>query len=272
MSIRIAHIADIQVRYGKRHEEFEAVFQRTCEDLVDQKPDRIAIVGDIFHDKVKLSPLSIELVSKFLMNVSDIAPTDIILGNHDLNLRQMEQGDALSPIFGIAKMLGKEDKAIIVTDDNKEHIDFWKRSMYYYPNSGLFDLSSELVYGIFSCKDNKFIKIESKDPNKTYVALWHGTLYGSKMDNGYDAMGDELVNISTFEGFDAVLMGDIHEYQAFDRDHYIEMDEDKAKEFIRNGWQSVYNPNNVEEDYVLWQTMPPTEEEYQERMKLSGNE
>lgn len=251
MSLRIAQLADIQVRYGKRHEEFETVFKRTCDDLASQSPTRIVLAGDIFHDKVKLSPLSIELVSKFMFDLADIAPTDVILGNHDLNLRQVEQGDALSPIFRIAKRLGKEDKAVVVTEENKHTVDFWQNAIYYFPNSGLFNISPELVYGVFSCKDNQIVKIEEKDPNKTYVALWHGTLYGSKMDNGYDATGDELAKLSMFESFDAVLMGDIHEYQTFDREHLIEVDEEKVKPYIQQGWQradSILTEIGVDEE------------------------
>lgn len=251
MSIHIAQLADIQVRYGKRHDEFETVFKRTCEDLLSQNPTRIVVAGDIFHDKVKLSPLSIELVSKFMFDLADIAPTDVILGNHDLNLRQVEQGDALSPMFRIAKRLGKEDKAVVATDENKGDIDFGQKAIYYFPNSGLFDISSELVYGVFSCRDNQIVKIKEKDPNKTYVALWHGTLYGSKMDNGYDATGEELAKLSMFEGFDAVLMGDIHEYQTFDREHFIEVDEDKVKSYIHQGWEradSIHIEIGVDEE------------------------
>lgn len=239
MSVKIAHLADIQVRYGKRHDEFQTVFQRTLEDLRQQRPDRIVLAGDIFHDKVKLSPSSIELVSRFMFELSDIAPTDVILGNHDLNLKQLEQGDALSPIFDIARRLGREDKAVVATEENKGSIDFSQKAIYYYPNSGFFDISPELVYGIFSCKDNKLIKIQDKDPSRSYVAIWHGTLYGSKMDNGYDATGDDLVNIATFDGFDAVLMGDIHEYQTFERDHFLEVDASSLKEYVRNGWGEV---------------------------------
>ena len=239
MSVRIAHLADIQVRYGKRHDEFKTVFRRTCEDLLKQKPDRIVVAGDIFHDKVKLSPSSIELVSKFLFDLSDIAPTDVILGNHDLNLKQLEQGDALTPIFEIARMLGREDRAVVVSEDNKGAMDFNRKAIYYYPNSGFFDVSNKLVYGIFSCKDNKMITLKDKDDSLSYVALWHGTLYGSKMDNGYDAMGEDLVNLKTFKGFDAVLMGDIHEHQTFDRDHSLEVDDGSVKKYIQNGWETA---------------------------------
>lgn len=244
MGIKIAHLADIQVRYGKRHEEFKTVFRRTCEDLRAQSPDRIVVAGDIFHDKVKLSPSSIELVSKFLFELSDIAPTDVILGNHDLNLKQLDQGDALTPIFEIARILGREDKAIVVTDDNKDTIDFNGNAIYYYPNSGFFSISPKLEYGVFSCKDNKLITLGDKDPNRSYVALWHGTLYGSKMDNGYDAIGDDLVALKTFKGFDAIIMGDIHEHQSFERDHRLDVSENSLQEYIRKGWEYVGQASN----------------------------
>jgi len=274
MKLRIAHLADIQVRYGKRHDEFQTVFERTLSDLSEQRPDRIVLAGDIFHDKVKLSPSSIELVSRFMFNLSDIAPTDVILGNHDLNLKQLEQGDPLSPIFEIARRLGREDKAIVVTDANKDTVDFQCKSIYYYPNSGFFDIAPDLVYGVFSCKDNKMLKIQNKDPDKTYVALWHGTLYGSKMDNGYDASGDDLVNMSTFQGFDAVLMGDIHEYQSFERDHFLEVDESEVQKYIQEGWEPVnekpfkYDPSQMKEHLFLGRSkaIELTEEEYQEML------
>lgn len=235
--MRIAQLADIQVRYGDRHQEFEQVFQRTLSDLKQTKPDRIAILGDIFHHKVKLSPNSIMLVANFFFDLSDIAPTDVILGNHDLNLKQLEQGDAITPIFHIAQRLGKLDKAITISKDNSGDVDFWKNSVYYYPDSGLYDLSRNLMYGVFSCKDNIMVKIEDKDPDKLYVALWHGTLYGSKMDNGHDAKGDELVNKSTFYGFDVVMMGDIHEQQYFERDHEIEVDDKEVTKYLKAGWE-----------------------------------
>lgn len=254
MAIKIAHLSDIQVRYGKRHDEFKTVFLRTCEDLAIQRPDRIVITGDIFHDKVKLSPSSIELVSKFLFDLSDIAPTDVILGNHDLNLKQLEQGDALTPIFEISKLLGRSDKAIVVQEDDQDGIEFNKKAIYYYPNSGFFNISSNLTYGIFSCKDNRMLKLKEKEDGRSYVALWHGTLYGSKMDNGYDAIGDDLVNIKTFKGFDAILMGDIHEHQSFDRDHSMIVKESDVKEFIKNGW--VSSDVNSEGDVTIKKRIP----------------
>ena len=44
--MKIAHLADIQIRFGSRHDEYRQVFQRLYEDLKIQKPDRIFVGGD----------------------------------------------------------------------------------------------------------------------------------------------------------------------------------------------------------------------------------
>lgn len=221
MGLKIAHLADLQVRWGHRHDEYKQVFESTLEDLRKESPDRIAILGDIFHHKVKLSPMQIALVADFFFDLAQIAPTDIILGNHDLNLRQLEQGDAITPIFHLAKRLGKENQAITVSKENVGDINFWSNSIYFYPDSALYELGNNVVYGVFSCKDNLNIKLDKKDkdPNKTYIALWHGTLYGAMLDNGYTVEDPESAKMSTFDGYDVVMMGDIHEYQSFEREH-----------------------------------------------------
>ena len=100
--MKIAHLADIHVRFGSRHTEYRKVFESTINSLLYQKPDRIVIAGDLNHQKINMSPSSIELVTEFLVNLAKIAPVDVILGNHDLNMQQIEQGDTITPIFKMA--------------------------------------------------------------------------------------------------------------------------------------------------------------------------
>ena len=45
--MKIAQIADIQIRFGSRHDEYKQVFERLEKDLKKNKPDRIALLGDI---------------------------------------------------------------------------------------------------------------------------------------------------------------------------------------------------------------------------------
>jgi len=49
--MKIAHLADIHVKFSSRHDEYREVFTRLYKDLKSQKPDRITIVGDLNHGK-----------------------------------------------------------------------------------------------------------------------------------------------------------------------------------------------------------------------------
>jgi len=239
--MKIAHLADIQIRFGTRHEEYRIVFDRLNEDLKKQKPDRIYVAGDLVHHKINMSPSSFNLLAEFLLNLSKIAPTDVILGNHDLNLQQLEQGDAISPIFFLANLIQNDGdkRAYIVTNENKDSIDYSQNAVYYYPDSGFYNVGEELVYGIYSCKDNEILTLEKKEPGKKYVAMYHGTVYGSRGDNGYEMHGDNLMRLSTFNNFDMVMLGDIHEYQTFDRWEDKIIDEDELEGYEVEGWEIV---------------------------------
>ena len=207
----IAHISDIHIRYGSRHEEYKEVFQRTIDDLKIEKPKRIVLTGDLFHIKITLSPNSMVLAGWLMEEFSKIAPVDILLGNHDLNLQSLSQGNALDPII---KLL---NNGYYITKENPtltEHTgkDF---GIYFFKESGFYEVEDDIVYGIYSCIDNEILNLTKKDPNKKYIALYHGPVYGCRGDNGYEIKGDDLMRLSTFDNFDIVMLGDIHEHQAF---------------------------------------------------------
>ena len=69
----------------------------------DQKVDYIIHCGDIAHTKTQISPEFVELCSDFLKNLADIAPTYVILGNHDGNLKNGDRQDAITPIVDALK-------------------------------------------------------------------------------------------------------------------------------------------------------------------------
>ncbi len=95
---RISHISDTHIRNLKYHYEYRQAFADLYDKLRDQKPDIIIHTGDIAHTKTQISPEFVELCSDFFSNLAKIAPTYIILGNHDGNLRNGSRQDALSPI------------------------------------------------------------------------------------------------------------------------------------------------------------------------------
>ena len=96
----VVHIADIHVRLFRRHEEYEKAFKKLYSDIRKNnlKDFVIVLAGDIVHAKTDMSPEMVDVTSKFLQNVADIAPTILIAGNHDCNLANTNRLDSLTPI------------------------------------------------------------------------------------------------------------------------------------------------------------------------------
>jgi len=88
--MRLAHISDTHIRNYERQDQYRAVFEDLYRVLKKEKPDYIIHCGDIAHKKTVISPEFVELCSDFFRNLEAIAPTYIILGNHDGNLRNAE--------------------------------------------------------------------------------------------------------------------------------------------------------------------------------------
>lgn len=211
---QLVHLSDIHIRFGSRHEEYRTVLvDRTVADVRALAPRRIVLTGDLFHIKINLSPAAIEIAGEFLRKLAEIAPVDIILGNHDLNMQSLSQGNAVSPIIELF------DNGYIVTAANPElpTAEPGKHGIYFYQDTGFYNIDEELVYGVYSCWDSQLLTLTKKEKNKKYIGLFHGPVYGCLGDNGYEMKGDELTKLSTFNNFDIVMLGDIHEYQAFER-------------------------------------------------------
>ncbi len=209
----IAHIADLHIRFGSRHEEYKKVFTRLINDLQEQKPRRIVIAGDIFHLKINLSPASIDIAGSLLRDLSLIAPVDIIIGNHDFNEQDLSQGDAISPLIELL------ENGFIITKENQDRMPIPREGygVFFYKESGFYNVEKDLVYGVYSMLDREILNLTKKEKGKTYVSLFHGIIYGCINDNGYQMKGDELLKLSTFNNFDIAMFGDVHEYQAFER-------------------------------------------------------
>lgn len=93
---RIFHFADLHIRKGSdvqsRYDEYKAVFNRTLTDvqLRIHTYNPIAVIcGDVFHDKLQISPPGIRLFFDFVRSLSNMMPVIIIQGNHDM-LQEME--------------------------------------------------------------------------------------------------------------------------------------------------------------------------------------
>lgn len=240
MNNKIAHIADLHIRFGSRHQEYKTVFNRLVKDLKKEAPRRIVIAGDIFHLKINMSPTSIDIAGNLLRALSKIAPVDIIIGNHDFNQQDITQGDAISPLIDLL------ENGYIVTKDSPElKIPKNGNGVYFFRDSALYEVEEDIVYGVYSLLDNGMISLTEKDKNKKYIALYHGPVYGCVNDNGYQLKGDELMKITAFNNFDFVILGDIHEHQSFER---------------KNGDTAAYSGSliqqnfgeSIEKGYLIW--------------------
>lgn len=189
---KIIHLADIHIRLFKRHEEYNECFQTLYnqlrqEDLTDSV---IVVAGDIVHAKTDMSPEMVVMATEFLKTLADIAPTIIIAGNHDLNLSNMNRLDSLTPI---------------VNSINHKDLHFFK-------HSGVYTIA-DTDFAVYSILDDKEKWPSHKDcSSRRKVALYHGPVFGATTDAKY-IITNRHVDVSTFNGFDMVLLGDIHRHQ-----------------------------------------------------------
>jgi len=190
--MKFAHLADTHIRNLKYHRDYRVVFKKIYEILKREQVDYIIHCGDLAHTKTNLSPEYFDLAGDFLSNLSDIAPTYIILGNHDGNLKNTSRQDAITPIISALK---------------KDNLTLLK-------NSGEIMLDDKHTINVLSVFDrDNWTKPTDKE--KINIALYHGVVAGAKTDIGW-VMKNGEDPINTFDDFDFVFLGDIHKQQKLD--------------------------------------------------------
>ena len=219
----IAHIADVHIRNLRRHKEYKQVFRNLYKDLKDNLPGNslIYLAGDIAHAKTEMSPELIEMMSDLFTKLSKIAPTILIAGNHDCNLNNKSRLDALSPIVDSLDL------------DN----------FYYLKDNGTYEIA-DCVFNVMSVFDQPEDYILSKHikTEKTKLALYHGSVENATTDVGFKLPGEVTSDI--FNGYDMVLLGDIHKQQYLNKAKTIAY----AGSLVCQNWGE--HPTN--HGYILW--------------------
>ena len=225
--MRIAHISDVHIRKTRRHKEYAEVLDNLCNSIESLGVDRIALPGDLLHNKTDLSPEAVTLTSLYLDRLSDIAPIDMILGNHDCVINQHDREDSLSPVV---RMLRKQNKPINL-----------------FLESGMYDVTEDLTYGVFAQQDTVHqwpVNFDRKE-GRHYVALFHGAINGSKTSASHRIDSDH--DRSVFKNYDFGMLGDIHSRQP------IILDEQGFQKVAYSG--SLIQQNFGEESekgFLLW--------------------
>lgn len=210
----IIHISDIHIRSGNdahesRYNEYLNVYNELTNQIkkmsIRKESTIICLCGDIFDNKGRLTTYAVSLFNKLIINLSELCKgVYLIHGNHDINQSSSEMPDLISSLLSLNKL------------SNVEYLD----------KTNLYQISN-LEIGVVSCKDtlrsgNTYGQVDNKDlpewpvgsPNKTKIALFHGTVNKSKLQNGKETQGYPLEWI-TRAGYDMILLGDIHLQQIY---------------------------------------------------------
>jgi DNA repair exonuclease SbcCD nuclease subunit len=144
--------------------------------------------GDLIHSKNQLTPELIEITSWLLTECSKIAKIIIIPGNHDALINNTERLDSLTPIVNALQ----------------------HPNLYYIKDSALVDVA-DVTFAVCSIFDEpaQWPSPTEIDNNRTKIALYHGPVHGAVTDANF-VITNRHVQIEMFDGFDAVLLGDIH--------------------------------------------------------------
>lgn len=197
----IAHLADVHIRNVKRHAEYEKVFNTLYENLRELKQEHpglaIYLGGDIVHAKLDMSPELIQVTYKFLKSCADIAPTFMILGNHDCNLNNKHRLDALSPIV-----------------NSLDH-----PNLFFLKDTGVYR-TNNIDFVLWSITDDvENYKVPKKGSNQQ-VLFFHGAVDTAQTEQGIEIKNNK-VTLDMMNGFDYVMLGDIHKYQYLDENKRI---------------------------------------------------
>ena len=198
----IVHLADIHIRkVPTRNDEYSKVFKNLVSSVKKQKPDRILIVGDLFHDYLDLQSEQLILASELLNDLAEIAPVRITRGNHDFRKKNTKRVDSVA---AIVKILNNP-------------------SIVYNDKTGLFD-DENVTWAVWhhgapknnpwKTKAGKTALTERKTNKRTYIDLFHDPINGCKSTTGFEMKSRSYYNIKDFQG-DYTFLGDIHKMQYF---------------------------------------------------------
>lgn len=198
---KIVHIADIHVRTYRMHDEYREIFTdfiaKAKEEVKGYEYDeiRVAVVGDLVHQKITISNEQVVLCSWFLNELSKIGKVILVAGNHDLLENNKDRMDSITPIIELM---------------NNENVSYLKESKCYVDENVVW-----CNYSIF--EENVGPDIyqfrAEHEGDATYIGLYHAPLVGATTDIGYEF--DEGTSLEHFDGCDMALLGDIHKRQIF---------------------------------------------------------
>lgn len=219
----IIQVADVHIRNVLRHEEYAQqlnAFIDKVEKIVEpyEKDEiRIVICGDLVHQKNNISNELMSFTSAFIRDLEEIAPVVVISGNHDLMESNTSRTDTITALFETAAFQNANFLDSILGYDSGYVVD---------------ENITWAVYSIFADYRKPNVEEARKEnPNNIVIGLYHGTIIGCKLPNGYTM--DVGNDVDIFDGCDMVLAGHIH----------------KKQEVMRGNIPIVYPGSLIQQDF-----------------------
>ena len=211
----IIHLADIHIK-NKRIDEYKIVFDRLYNKLLnyDKNKTIITIVGDILDEKIIIGE-GIFLLGYFLNKLDDLnIPIFLIYGNHDMYQQNTSKHCILKSVLeGFGRY----------------------KNIYHFTKMGTYEYNN-IMFAVSSVFQENYIINHNSIPltDKTTVYLFHGTIGGSVLFNNNKMKS--TISLKDFEGYDYVLLGDIHKHQYFD--------EEKTRAYCGSLIQQTFGESN----------------------------
>lgn len=198
--IRIAHLADIHIQ-DRRRAEYAAVMGALYSSLRAEAPTLIAVVGDVFDNKMRASPNNLADVADFLTALVGIAPVVLIPGNHDCNQLTPGSLDLLTPLLADRQVLQPP-------------------RLTYFRHSGVY-VAHGIVWTVIATDGGRPPATVEEEAwarrgqeELPRVCLFHEEVNGALLPTGGVLRGYKL-SVADLDRYDAALGGHIHCRQKF---------------------------------------------------------
>jgi exonuclease SbcC len=167
-----------------------------------------------------MSPEAIKMMSELFVGLADIAPYHMILGNHDMNLKNSGRLDAISPIV-----------------DYLEH-----PNIHFHKYASVIEVAPGIDLHVLSIVDPENWKKELPE-DRVNIALYHGSVVGSVTDSGW-MMTHGDISLDELEKYDYALLGDIHKTDQ-------KVDNDGRAKYPGSLVQQNHGESN-DKGYLIW--------------------
>ena len=233
--IKIAHFADVHIRNIERHEEYKKVFQKIYDKLLEIKPDRIVISGDLFESFIEISNEAKIIAGDFLNTLSNISNVVITRGNHDIRKKNINRVDSVQTVIKLI---------------NNPNISYFNKTGFYQD-----DQITWVVYDHVEKDKDPWLN-QTKDKNQIYIGLFHDPIQNSSTDVGKIFTDAKLKDISYFKNNDYMMFGDIHKRQFFRKN--------KSAAYCGSTIQQDFGEKVEGHGFLFWKIESPTKFEVEE--------